>query len=91
MVLQVKWWKRSEQALRTALWYNTFAGIFGGILSYAIGHINGKLSVWRYIFLIYGSVTVLLGITVFLMLPDNPGSAWFLNVSIQDHLPFGNT
>lgn len=51
MVMQVKWWKvgriarfvagagtdkqRSEQALRTAMWYNTFAGIFGGILSYA--------------------------------------------------------
>ncbi|RSH93490.1 hypothetical protein EHS25_007846 [Saitozyma podzolica] len=79
MVLQAKWWRRSEQALRTALWYNTFAGIFGGILSFAIGHIQGKLAVWRYIFLIYGSVTVLLGIIVVLALPDSPVNAWFLS------------
>ncbi|WWC72306.1 uncharacterized protein I206_106268 [Kwoniella pini CBS 10737] len=78
MVLQAKWWRRPEQALRTALWYNTFAGIFGGILSFAIGHINGKLAVWKYIFLIYGSVTILVGIVVFFALPDSPATAWFL-------------
>ncbi|OCF71005.1 hypothetical protein I204_08241 [Kwoniella mangroviensis CBS 8886] len=78
MVLQAKWWRRSEQALRTALWYNTFAGIFGGILSFAIGHINGKLAVWKYIFLIYGSVTILVGVIVFIALPDSPATAWFL-------------
>jgi hypothetical protein len=37
--------------------------------------------VWRYIFLIYGSVTVLLGIIVVLALPDSPVNAWFLSVS----------
>lgn len=87
--------ERSEQALRTAMWYNTFAGIFGGILSYAskycgshlerltsvVGQISGKLAVWRYIFIIYGSVTVVLGIVVTALLPNHPGSAWFLNVS----------
>lgn len=83
------------------MWYNTFAGIFGGILSYAskyiathvcctfciadtpVGQIQGKLSVWRYIFIIYGSVTVVLGIVVTILLPNDPGSAWFLNVSTQ--------
>lgn len=41
------WWKKKEQPLRTALFYNTFAGIFGGILSFALGHINGSLAKWK--------------------------------------------
>jgi MFS family permease len=58
------WYTKREQPLRTALWYNTFAGvsktrsafgraltdmrkIFGGILSFAIGKINGLLSTWK--------------------------------------------
>ncbi|KAI4804974.1 MFS general substrate transporter [Aureobasidium sp. EXF-8845] len=71
------WYTRREQPLRTALWYNTFAGIFGGILSFAIGKINGPLSTWKYIFLIYGAVTMFAGILVFFALPNDPGHAWF--------------
>ncbi|GAA6003268.1 hypothetical protein JCM10207_001834 [Rhodosporidiobolus poonsookiae] len=77
MHLNAQWWRREEQALRTALWYNTLAGIFGGILSYAIGHINGKLAVWKYLFLIYGSITVVVGGVVTLALPTSPETAWF--------------
>lgn len=47
LLVNTRWYRRKEQPLRTALWYNTFAGVFGGILSYAIGHINGKLSTWK--------------------------------------------
>lgn len=65
MVLTSVWFTRNEQPIRTALWYNTFAGvslsiffikcklmcwlyqIFGGILSYAIGHISGPLATWK--------------------------------------------
>lgn len=38
---------------------------------------------WRYIFLIHGSVTVLLFIIVVLALPDSAAKAWFLNVSYR--------
>lgn len=41
------WYRREEQPLRTALWANTFAGTFTGILSYAIGNIGGPLATWR--------------------------------------------
>ena len=51
-----------------------------GLTTYVVGQIKGKLAVWRYIFLIYGSITVALGVAVFLLLPDNPSKAWFLNV-----------
>lgn len=47
LVLNSTWYRREEQPLRTALWHNTFAGVFGGILSYAIGNIKGELSTWK--------------------------------------------
>ncbi|KAL2848519.1 major facilitator superfamily domain-containing protein [Aspergillus pseudoustus] len=79
LLVNTRWYRREEQPLRTAFWYNTFAGVFGGILSYAIGHINGSLSTWKYIFLIYGAVTMLVGIVVILALPDSPATAWFFS------------
>ena len=47
LVINAMWYRREEQPLRTAFWYNTFAGVFGGILSYAIGNIQGSLSAWK--------------------------------------------
>ncbi|KAH0284059.1 hypothetical protein KCU62_g8557, partial [Aureobasidium sp. EXF-3399] len=78
------WYTKREQLLRTALWYNTFAGIFGGILNFAVGKIDGPLSTWKYIFLIYGSVTMAAGILVFFALPDDPGHAWFSTKDEKD-------
>ncbi|KAH6900007.1 major facilitator superfamily domain-containing protein [Thelonectria olida] len=77
MIVNSMWYRREEQPLRTAFWYNTFAGVFGGILSYAIGQINGSLATWRYIFIIYGAVTVASGVLLFFGLPDSPSKAWF--------------
>ncbi|KAI0473398.1 major facilitator superfamily domain-containing protein [Xylariaceae sp. FL0804] len=81
LIVNAMWYRRDEQPLRTAFWYNTFAGIFGGILSYAIGHINGSLATWKYLFIIYGSVTIFMGFLVFFGLPDSPSKAWFFNES----------
>lgn len=47
LIVNSMWYRREEQPLRTAFWYNTFAGVFGGILSYAIGQIKGSLTTWR--------------------------------------------
>ncbi|KAL2671410.1 hypothetical protein Neosp_013996 [[Neocosmospora] mangrovei] len=77
------WYRREEQPLRTAFWANTFAGVFGGILSYAIGRINGSLSTWKYIFIIYGAFTLVVGIAVFFLLPSSPAKAWFLNDELK--------
>ncbi|KAJ5710012.1 Major facilitator superfamily domain general substrate transporter [Penicillium malachiteum] len=79
LLVNARWYRRDEQPLRTAFWYNTFAGVFGGILSYAIGHINGSLATWKYIFLIYGSFTIAIGLVVFFTLPNSPATAWFLS------------
>ncbi|KAG9256611.1 major facilitator superfamily domain-containing protein [Emericellopsis atlantica] len=77
MLLNSMWYRKEEQPLRTAFWYNTFAGVFGGILSYAIGKINGSLPTWKYIFIIYGSITIFIGVLIFFVLPDSPSKAWF--------------
>ncbi|KAL3469400.1 major facilitator superfamily domain-containing protein [Aspergillus californicus] len=79
LLVNTRWYTREEQPLRTAFWYNTFAGVFGGILSYGIGHINGSLPTWNYIFIIYGSVTIVAGILFTIAMPDNPATAWFLS------------
>lgn len=42
------WYKRSEQPLRQAAWFmgNVLGGLFGGVLSYAMGHIN-SIAPWK--------------------------------------------
>ncbi|KAM6508720.1 hypothetical protein FSOLCH5_011719 [Fusarium solani] len=73
--------KSSRYELRSGR--NTFAGVFGGILSYVIGRINGSLSTWKYIFIIYGAFTLVVGIAVFFLLPNSPAQAWFLNDELK--------
>lgn len=50
MLLNSMWYRREEQPLRTAIWCNTLAGVFGGILAHAIGKIEGPLATWKVIF-----------------------------------------
>ncbi|KZF26202.1 MFS general substrate transporter [Xylona heveae TC161] len=90
IILNSVWYRREEQPLRTAIWWNTFAGIFGGILSYAIGHIVGPLSTWKYIFIIYGAISMFLGIVTLFVLPDSAQNAWFLTAE-EKQVAFSRT
>jgi len=76
-------WKREEQPLRYSVWYISqgFGGFVGPMLIYAIGHIHGHLSPWKYQYLILGGFTVFWGIIMFFALPNGPESAFFLNKS----------
>lgn len=47
MILTGLWYQRKEQPLRTAIWYNTLAGLFGGILAYAIANVDGPYPTWK--------------------------------------------
>ncbi|KJK76276.1 hypothetical protein H634G_08416 [Metarhizium anisopliae BRIP 53293] len=79
-VVVAMWYKRAEQPLRHAAWYlgNTFAGIFGGLLANAIGHID-SIAPWKAVFLIFGGLTIAWSFVLLFTLPDTPGKAWFLN------------
>ncbi|KAH7137531.1 vitamin H transporter [Dactylonectria estremocensis] len=74
------WYKRSEQPLRHAAWFigNTFAGILGGLLAYAIGHIQ-SIPPWQAVFFIFGGLTIAWSLCILLLMPDTPMQAWFLN------------
>lgn len=43
------WYKPSEHPLRTCLWFtgNSAGAVFGGLLAYAMGHINNGVASWR--------------------------------------------
>jgi MFS family permease len=75
------WWTSAEQPLRLEAYYctNGIATMIGGLLGYAIGHITtGSLERWMYVFIIFGSVSIVWGIVVLLFLPDIPSTAKFL-------------
>lgn len=43
------WYKRSEHASRHGIWFagNSVSSIFGGLLTYGIGHISNSVEPWR--------------------------------------------
>ncbi len=76
------WYKASEQPLRLTAYYSTngWATMFGGLLGYAMGNIHtGALATWMYVFVIFGSVSIVWGVVVLLFLPDLPSTARFLS------------
>jgi MFS family permease len=56
------------------------AGMCGGLLAMAIGDLDGKcgMSGWRWILIIEGMPTVILGVAIYFLLPDDFEVAYFL-------------
>ncbi|KAK6385596.1 uncharacterized protein PV06_08172 [Exophiala oligosperma] len=75
------WYARQDQPLRMGFWFsfNGVAQIVGGLLSYGLGHIHVGIASWKWMFLVTGAISVLWAIVLWFMLPDNQGTAWFLN------------
>ncbi|TVY91249.1 MFS transporter [Lachnellula willkommii] len=84
LLLVSSWYKPSEIAPRVALMYcgNTVANGFGGLLAAGIlDGLDGARGIegWRWLFIIEGAGTVLIGILAFLLMPDfpdSPGNKW---------------
>ncbi|KAK5206895.1 hypothetical protein LTR41_007428 [Exophiala xenobiotica] len=74
------WYTAAEQPLRLESYYctNGIATMFGGLIGYAVGHITTGLARWMYVFIIFGSISIALGILALIMLPDLPSTAKFL-------------
>ncbi|EXJ57946.1 hypothetical protein A1O7_05369 [Cladophialophora yegresii CBS 114405] len=75
------WYTTLEQPLRLEAYYctNGVATMFGGLIGYAVGHITTGLPRWMYVFIIFGSISIALGILALVFLPDQPSTAKFLN------------
>ncbi|KAJ3098016.1 hypothetical protein HDU97_004376 [Phlyctochytrium planicorne] len=77
------WYRKEELASRIALWFGgaSLATAFSSLLAYGI-QLNldgqGNLPAWRWIFIIEGLPTILLGIATYFVLPNQPGTSTFL-------------
>ncbi|KAF3385018.1 hypothetical protein F1880_001849 [Penicillium rolfsii] len=76
-----QWYSREAQPLRQVIWFSgtPLFGIFGGLLSYALGHAHTVVTSWRLLYIIFGSVTVIWGIIFTLLFPSSPQKASFLS------------
>ncbi|KAL2434582.1 putative transporter [Exophiala dermatitidis] len=81
ILISSAWYARRDQPLRMGFWFsfNGVAQIVGGLLSYGLGHIHVGIASWKWMFLVTGALSVLWAIVLWFMLPDNQGTAWFLN------------
>lgn len=53
--------------------------MFGGLIGYAIGHIESALPRWMYVFFLFGAISIVAGLVALVVLPDLPSTAKFLN------------
>jgi len=72
------WYTKTEQVSRVALWYTTsgWAAVFGGFFSWAIYHANTFR--WQGLFVLYGSLTFVTGLTLLFFLAASPTEANWL-------------
>ncbi|KAK9413612.1 putative Major facilitator superfamily (MFS) profile domain-containing protein [Seiridium unicorne] len=77
------WYKKEEAQKRfTMYWSSTiFAGAFGGLLASAIANMDGirGLSSWRWIFILEGIATILIGLLAVFCITDFPREAKWLS------------
>ncbi|KAI4603818.1 hypothetical protein KJ359_003638 [Pestalotiopsis sp. 9143b] len=83
------WYQKDEHAVRTALWVsmNGVAQVVGCLLMYGIGK-NTSLSLapWRTIFLVCGAITAAAGVAFYILMPNGPKDAWFLDAREKEVL-----
>lgn len=74
-------YNRSELGFRIAIFFGSalLASAFSGLISFGVFQINDpKVKGWQWLFIIEGSMTVLVAIAGFFWLPSRADQAWFL-------------
>ncbi|KAJ6021785.1 hypothetical protein N7540_007289, partial [Penicillium herquei] len=69
------WYKRNEQPTRMGIWYlgTGTATIMGALVAYGLlFYTSDRFKPWQIMFLIFGMITIVVGICIFIFLPDNP-------------------
>ncbi|KAJ5950077.1 hypothetical protein N7454_001661 [Penicillium verhagenii] len=82
VLITSSWWKREEQASRLGLWYmaNGLIGVPSGFIFFGIAHLNvDHMYAYQWMFLIFGLITVVFGISLWWILPDSPLTVTWLN------------
>ncbi|KAL2017776.1 hypothetical protein VTK56DRAFT_1694 [Thermocarpiscus australiensis] len=99
MLISSQWYTKSEQAPRFSFWYTGLGlgQIVGGLVSYGFQHMgaDARLAGWRTMFLTLGLVTVIVGSSVIIFLPDTPMKARWLTdnekVALLKHISVNQT
>ncbi|EUC38401.1 hypothetical protein COCVIDRAFT_33723 [Bipolaris victoriae FI3] len=72
-----------EQARRVSYLFvaSALSGAFGGLLAYGLTNLHGArgLAGWRWLFLVEGLISIVVGVAMIFLLPDNFETAWWLN------------
>lgn len=84
ILLTSQWWRKSEQFMRTCIWWGMqgFGTILGAGIAYGLQvHRTGyhDFPSWKCVYVITGCITIFLGIISLVHIPDVPTKAWFLN------------
>lgn len=79
VITTLTYWYRTDEFGRPMMWFfaiSQVSGIVGSLLCYGISYMDGVrgLSAWRWVFIIEGCATILLGGVIFWILPDFPKS-----------------
>lgn len=99
MLISSQWYTKSESAPRFSFWYLGLGlgQIIGGLVSYGFQHMgpNAQLAGWRTMFVVLGLITVLVGASVIVFLPDTPMKAKWLSddekVALLKHVSVNKT
>ncbi|KAJ2961197.1 hypothetical protein NQZ79_g3492 [Umbelopsis isabellina] len=82
VLITALWYKRSEHALRTAIWFScsSLGSAVGGLISYGIqSHLtNTTVRPWQWLMIIEGLATVAWAMVSFVICPNVPEKANFL-------------
>ncbi|KAF7192573.1 putative transporter [Pseudocercospora fuligena] len=86
--LLTTWYCRFEVQTRLAVFFSaaSLAGAFSGLLAFGIEKMEGVggLEGWRWIFILEGIVTVVIGASLYWTLPDSPATCSFLTADEKD-------
>ncbi|KAK4678856.1 hypothetical protein QC764_310620 [Podospora pseudoanserina] len=76
-------YKREEQARRVSYLFvcAALSGAFGGLLAYVLLKMDGigGYAGWRWVYIIEGIFSILIGLLIWFGLPNDPTNAYFLN------------
>ncbi|KAJ0278337.1 hypothetical protein COL940_007341 [Colletotrichum noveboracense] len=72
----------ASQGKRVAVLYITIAlsGALGGLFAYGVQSMGARhgLSAWRWLFIVEGTISLVIGVICWVSLPMSPETAWFL-------------
>ncbi|UZJ57001.1 hypothetical protein CBS101457_006321 [Exobasidium rhododendri] len=82
VALTRQWYTKREQPIRLGIWYSA-TGLFSivsGLMYHSLGSKKTSLATWKLIFLVPGSMTIVFGFLLILLLPPTPLSKPILSI-----------